>query len=74
MGVHAIMGTFNFWLWALLAIVVFAVVLPAVLATVMVRFGPRHDAPPPARLRRTVDGSPAAATLSLLTGIAGDGH
>ncbi|MCC8536415.1 hypothetical protein ACI6Q5_13485 [Xanthomonas codiaei] len=68
------MATFNFWQWVLVAVVVFAVVLPAVLATAMVRFGPRHDAPSRARSRRTAEGSPSTPALSLLTGITGEGN
>lgn len=74
MGVHTIMGIFNFWQWALLAIVVFVIVLPALLATVMVRFGPRHDAPRRRRSRRAADGNASGPALSLLTGITGDGN
>ncbi|WAT14959.1 hypothetical protein [Xanthomonas fragariae] len=66
------MATFNFWQWVLLAVAVFAIVLPACLATAMIWFGPRHDAPRRARIRRVADGSPSTPTLSLLTGISGD--
>ncbi|KTF32845.1 hypothetical protein [Xanthomonas vesicatoria] len=67
------MGTFNFWQWALTAVLVFAVVLPALLATCMVRFGPRHDAPRRARPRRVAETGAATPALSLLSGITGDG-
>lgn len=43
------MATFNLWQWVLVAIVVFAIVLPACLATALIWFGPRHDAPRSAR-------------------------
>ncbi|MFA0924366.1 hypothetical protein [Xanthomonas fragariae] len=67
------MATFNLWQWVLLAVAVFAIVLPACLASAMIWFGPRHDAPRPARIRRVADASPSTPTLSLLTGISGDG-
>ncbi|MCS3809462.1 hypothetical protein [Xanthomonas sp. 4461] len=66
------MGTFNFWQWALMAVVVFAIVLPALLATCMVRFGPRHDAPRRARPRRVAESGTSTPALSLLSGITGD--
>ncbi|MCS3748091.1 hypothetical protein FHY18_003724 [Xanthomonas arboricola] len=71
------MGTFNFWQWALMAVVVFAIVLPALLATCMVRFGPRHDAPRHdaprrARPRRVAESGTSTPALSLLSGITGD--
>ncbi|CAD0364630.1 hypothetical protein CFBP7900_43420 [Xanthomonas hortorum pv. carotae] len=72
-GADTIMATFNLWQWVLVAIAVFAIVLPACLATAMVWFGPRHDAPRRARARRVSDASPSAPALSLLTGITGDG-
>lgn len=46
------MATFNLWQWVLLAAVVFAIVLPACVATALIRFGPRHDAPRHARTRQ----------------------
>ncbi|KGK59843.1 uncharacterized protein (DUF58 family) [Xanthomonas arboricola] len=67
------MATFNLWQWVLLAAVVFAVVLPACVATALIRFGPRHDAPRRARTRRVADGAASASALSLLTGVTGDG-
>ncbi|WP_272948089.1 hypothetical protein [Xanthomonas arboricola] len=39
----------------------------------MVRFGPRHDAPRRARLRRVVETGASTPALSLLSGITGDG-
>ncbi|PPV05273.1 hypothetical protein XBLMG947_3593 [Xanthomonas bromi] len=67
------MATFNLWQWALLAAVVFAIVLPACVATALIRFGPRHDAPRRARMRRMAESAPSTPALSLLTGITGDG-
>ncbi|MBO9793246.1 hypothetical protein Q6A26_15335 [Xanthomonas euvesicatoria pv. eucalypti] len=67
------MATFNLWQWVLLAAVVFAIVLPACVATALIRFGPRHDAPRHARPRRVTDNAPSAPALSMLTGITGDG-
>ncbi|GAE53077.1 hypothetical protein XPU_4609 [Xanthomonas arboricola pv. pruni str. MAFF 311562] len=51
------MATFNLWQWVLVAIVVFAIVLPACLATALIWFGPRHDAP----RRRAPDACPTPA-------------
>ncbi|MCC4635612.1 hypothetical protein ACFFJ4_17615 [Xanthomonas dyei] len=68
------MATFNFWQWALTALVVFAIVLPALLATCMVRFGPRHDAPHRTRPRRVAETGASSPALSLLSGITGDGR
>ncbi|CCF69432.1 putative uncharacterized protein [Xanthomonas citri pv. punicae str. LMG 859] len=51
----------------------FAIVLPACVATALIRFGPRHDAPRHARTRRVTENAPTAPALSMLTGIAGDG-
>ncbi|KUF23691.1 hypothetical protein [Xanthomonas phaseoli] len=67
------MATFNLWQWVLLAAVVFAVVLPACVATALIRFGPRHDAPRHARTRRVTENAPSAPALSMLTGITGEG-
>ena len=36
------MATFNLWQWLLLALVVFAIVLPTLVAAAMIWFGPRH--------------------------------
>ncbi|NIK44263.1 hypothetical protein FHY10_002599 [Xanthomonas arboricola] len=72
-GADTMMATFNLWQWVLVAIVVFAIVLPACLATALIWFGPRHDAPRRARARRMSDTSPSSPALSLLTGITGDG-
>ncbi|AVQ08842.1 TPA: hypothetical protein HH295_20940 [Xanthomonas vasicola pv. zeae] len=66
------MATLNLWQWAILAAVVFAIVLPACVATALIRFGPRHDAPRRARTRRLAESAPSAPALSLLTGIAGE--
>ncbi|ALS96342.1 hypothetical protein [Xanthomonas oryzae] len=67
------MATLNLWQWVIVAAVVFAIVLPACVATALIRFGPRHDAPRRARTRRVTDGAPSTPALSLLTGITGDG-
>ncbi|WOB51466.1 hypothetical protein NYR97_08955 [Xanthomonas hydrangeae] len=68
------MATFNLWQWVLVAIAVFAIVVPACLATALIWFGPRHDTPRRARVRRVSDTSPSSPALSLLTGITGDGR
>ncbi|ACD61508.1 hypothetical protein [Xanthomonas oryzae] len=67
------MATLNLWQWVIVAAVVFAIVLPACVATALIRFGPRHDAPRRARTRQVTAGAPSASALSLLTGITGDG-
>ncbi|CAD7730571.1 hypothetical protein LMG31886_43940 [Xanthomonas hydrangeae] len=72
-GADTIMATFNLWQWVLVAIAVFAIVLPACLATALIWFGPRHDAPRRTRARRASEASASAPALSLLTGITGDG-
>lgn len=68
------MATFNLWQWLLLALVVFAIVLPTLVAAAMIWFGPRHDTPRlPRSVRRSGDATGAAPALSLLSGITGDG-
>ncbi|KIQ28566.1 hypothetical protein [Xanthomonas campestris] len=68
------MATFNLWQWLLLALVVFAIVLPTLVAAAMIWFGPRHDAPRlPRSVRRSGDATSATPALSLLSGITGDG-
>ena len=68
------MATFNLWQWLLLALVVFAIVLPTLVAAAMIWFGPRHDTPRlPRSVRRSGDATDATPALSLLSGITGDG-
>ncbi|MEA9897606.1 hypothetical protein VDG04_13705 [Xanthomonas campestris pv. raphani] len=71
------MATFNLWQWLLLALVVFAIVLPTLVAAAMIWFGPRHDTPRlPRSVRRSGDATGATGAtpaLSLLSGITGDG-
>ncbi|MCC5091598.1 MULTISPECIES: hypothetical protein [Xanthomonas] len=68
------MATFNLWQWLLLALVVFAIVLPTLVAAAMIWFGPRHDTPRlPRSVRRSGDATGGSPALSLLSGITGDG-
>ncbi|MBB4131748.1 MULTISPECIES: hypothetical protein [unclassified Xanthomonas] len=66
------MASLNLWHWVLLTVTLFAIVLPLLLATAMIWFGPRHDRPRRAR-RRPIEVGPSAPGLSLLSGITGDG-
>ncbi|KAB7766696.1 hypothetical protein [Xanthomonas maliensis] len=68
------MASLNLWQWVLLTVLLFAIVLPLLLAATMIWFGPRHDRRRGAHARRSIEVGPSTPGLSLLSGMTGDGN